>query len=169
MMGPGAAAAFGLATTGGAISTGSRATTGMGHHYSVHIDNSSYDFGNWSKVSGLSVSWARCEYRTGDEGNEVCILPGTTTYEPIQLSRAACLDSRAVQDWLVATSRHPKPQSGTIQLVNFLGLPIIEWRLNEFFPVGWSISEFDASTGHAAIETLKLAHNGFLPDQTSPA
>jgi phage tail-like protein len=169
MMGPGAAAAFGLATASGAIASVSGATTGMGHHYSVQIDNGKYDFGSWSKVSGLSVSWEKCEYRVGEEGNEVYILPGTTKYEPIKLSRAACLDSQIVQSWLVATSQRPEPQSGTVQLVNFLGLPIIEWRLNEFFPVGWSISEFDASTGHTAIETLTLAHTGFLPDQMSPA
>ena len=169
MMGPGTAAAFGLATASGAITSASGATMGMGHHYSVQIDNSQYDCGSWSKVSGLSVSWERCEYRVGKQGNEVYILPGTTKYEPIKLSRAACLDSRIVQSWLVATSRCPEPQSGTIQLVNFIGLPIIEWRLNEFFPAGWSISEFDASTGHTAVETLTLTHTGFLPDQTSPA
>lgn len=169
MMGSGDAAAFGLTTVGGARTSLAGARIGLGHHCSVQIDNSTYDLGTWSKVSGLTVSWAPCEYRTGDEGNEVYIFPGITKYEPIQLSRAACPDSQTVQEWLVATSRHPKPQSGTIQLVDFIGLPIVQWRLNEFFPVGWSITEFDASAGRPVIETLKLSHSGFLPDQTSPS
>lgn len=167
MTGPVETATAAAVTAASAVMSALDDFTGMGHRYSVQIDHSLYDLGTWSKVSGLTVSWSPCEYRTGDEGNQVYILPGATKYEPIQLSRAACIQSRIVQQWLVATSRQPMPQSGTIQLVDFIGLPIVEWRLNEFVPVGWSIGEFDASTGRAAIETLKLAHSGFLPDQMS--
>ena len=139
----------------------------MSHHYSVLIDNALYHFGDWSKVSGLSVHWQVCTLRAGDQGNAGWQFPGTTSYEPITLSRAACADSRTVQFWLTQTSRNPRPQSGTIQLVDFLGTPLVQWRLAEFFPVGWSIESFDAAAGRPAVETLKLAHNGFLGDEIS--
>ena len=139
----------------------------MSHHYSVLIDNALYHFGDWSRVTGLSVNWQLVELRTGDEGNGGWQFPGHTSYEPITLSRAACDDSRAVQFWLTQTSRNPRPQSGTIQLLDYQGLPVVQWRLNEFFPIGWSIESFDAAGGRPAMETLKLAHNGFLGDELS--
>lgn len=139
----------------------------MSHHYTVLIDNVLYHFGDWSRAAGLSVSWQQIEYRDGKPGNYVEFQPGLTNYEPITLSRAAGLYSRVVQRWLSQTSKNPKPQSGTIQLVNYIGMPIVEWRLAEFFPIGWSIESFDAAGAKPAIETLKLAHTGFLDDDLS--
>lgn len=142
-------------------------SVGMSHHYAVLIDNVKYHFGDWSRASGLSVTWQQVEHREGENGNDVVYLPGTTKYEPITLSRAAGPYSRMVQYWLSQTSRNPQPQSGTIQLVNFVGMPMVQWRLSEFFPIGWSIESFDAGGGKPAIETLKLAHTGFLEDAIS--
>ena len=137
---------------------------GMSHHFAVLIDNAAYHLGDWTRVSGLSVTWKQLEHRTGEDGNYATYLPGTTTYEPITLSRAASAYSRVVQSWLSQTSSKPTPQSGTIQLVDFTGLAIVQWRLSEFFPVAWSIESFDAAGAKPAIETLKLAHTGFLND-----
>jgi phage tail-like protein len=142
-------------------------TTGMSHHYAVLIDNVMYHFGDWSRAAGLSVTWQQLEHRDGEQGNSVTYLPGATKYEPITLSRAAGPYSRVVQYWLAQTSRSPTPQSGTIQLVNFVGTPIVQWRLSEFFPIGWSIESFDAAGAKPAVETLKLAHTGFLDDDIS--
>jgi phage tail-like protein len=154
------------ATATGIMSGVSGAMTGMGHRFSILIDNATYDFGTWHKATGLSVDWDKFEYRVGDS-NEVWIVPGNPKYETIQLTRAACYESNIVQAWLVTTSRYPVPQSGTIMLVDWLGAPIVGWRLSEFFPIGWSITEFSADRGHVALETLKLAHTGFLLDELS--
>lgn len=142
-------------------------TVGMSHHYAVLIDNVKYHFGDWSRASGLSVTWQQLEHREGDSGNRVHYLPGLTKYEPITLSRAAGPYSRMVQYWLMQTSRNPEPQSGTIQLVNFAGMAMVQWRLAEFFPIAWSIESFDAVGAKPAIETLKLSHTGFINDDIS--
>jgi phage tail-like protein len=142
---------------------------GMGHHFSVIIDNPSYDLGTWSRASGLQVSWNLVEHRVGDQGNQAWIVPGTTKYANIKLSRAACIDSNVVQMWLAQTSTNPTPLSGAISLVTMGDLiPLVVWQLNEFFPIAWSISDFDAEQGKPAIETLELAHGGFLFDASLP-
>jgi phage tail-like protein len=143
---------------------GAVAMVGMNHRYTVLIDNFAYHFGDWSKVTGLSVTWQQVEYRVGEYGNQVWIYPGTTKYEPITLSRAAGPYSRVVKSWLAQTSKKMQPQSGTIQLVDYLGIPLVQWRLSEFFPIAWSVESFDASGAKPVIETLKLAHTGFLED-----
>lgn len=142
---------------------------GMGHHFSVVIDNPAFDLGTWSRASGLQVTWNLVEYRVGDQGNLSWIIPGTTKYSNIKLSRAACVESNIVQMWLAQTSTNPTPLSGAISLVAAGGLvPIVVWQLNEFFPIAWSISDFDAEQGKPAIETLELAHGGFLFDASLP-
>jgi phage tail-like protein len=140
------------------------APVSMAHHFLVAIDDPTYDLGTWSKVSGLSVSWARCEYRAVDPGNQLWVLPGNSKYENIKLSRAACPDSQIVQQWLAQTTTNPAPLSGAIMLVDWAGIPVVQWTLTQFFPIGWSIVDFDAETGKPAIETLELAHTGFLDD-----
>lgn len=145
----------------------------MAHLFVVSIDNASYDFGSWSKAAGLSVKWDVCEHRTGDQGNAVQVYPGHTKYERIRLSRAACQDSATVQQWLATTSVNCVPLSGAISMMSYVAgstvrVPIVTWTLREFFPVGWSVSDFEASAnGNVAIETLELVHTGFLADQTS--
>jgi phage tail-like protein len=142
---------------------------GMAHRFVVSIDYPEYDLGTWSRVSGLQVSWNVCEYRVGDQGNQSWVIPGTTKYSNIKLSRAACADSQTVQMWLAQTSANPAPLSGAITLVMPTSLiPIAQWRLNEFFPIAWSISDFDADQGKTAIETLELTHGGFLFDESLP-
>jgi phage tail-like protein len=143
------------------------ASVGMSHRYAVLIDNAKYHFGDWSRASGLSVSWQQVEHREGAQGNTAWLFPGSTKYEPITLSRAAGTYSRMVQYWLSQTAQNPQPQSGTIQLVDYAGVAMVEWRLSEFFPIAWSIETFDASGAKPAIETLKLAHTGFLGDSFS--
>jgi phage tail-like protein len=143
-------------------------TVSMTHRFVVVIDNPLFNLGTWSRASGLSVSWKPCEYRVGDLWNQHWVLPGTTQYKNITLSRAACLDSQMVQLWLAYTSKNPTPLSGTIMLLGVAGIPMVHWRLNEFFPIGWSIVDFDADQARPAIETLELAHTGFLYDDMIP-
>lgn len=142
---------------------------GMGHHFSVTVDNPLFNLGTWSKVTGLQVSWNACEYRVGDQGNQSWVIPGNTKYSNIKLSRAACADSMIVQQWLAQTSTNPTPLSGVITLVALGGLaPIVAWQLTEFFPIAWSITDFDADQGKPAIETLEITHGGFLFDASLP-
>jgi len=137
---------------------------GVAHRFCVVIDDSRYDIGDWEKASGLSVTWEPCVYRAGDMGNDYQLYPGLTKYENIKLTRAACGDSQVVQKWLADTAKKAKPLTGAIALVDWLGFPTIQWQLKEFFPIRWSIVDFDAGGGKIASETLELAHTGFLDD-----
>jgi phage tail-like protein len=137
--------------------------TGISHRYVVTIDDEKYDLGSWSKVSGLKVKWDVYRYKAGDS-NDVLNYVGDPTYEKIQLSRAVCYDSQVVQKWLASQSGQHKPLSGSIMLIDSLGLKLVGWELKQFFPVGWSVADFDSAASKVAIETLDLVHAGFLND-----
>jgi phage tail-like protein len=134
---------------------------GMSHRYVIEIDESAYRLGGWSKAAGLGVSWQPLRYRAGNSTTET-IVPGAMAYQNISLSRAAGADSAIVKDWLASVSVGRQPMSGAIYLVDFAGMPVVDWELREFFPISWRLTEFDSTGSRPAIETLELAHTGFL-------
>ncbi|MEV6718008.1 phage tail protein [Lentzea sp. NPDC051208] len=140
---------------------------GMTHRFSVVMDHDLFELGEWQRVSGLSVTWEPCEFRTGDMGNDFVLYPGKTKYDNIKLARAACGATQDVQDWLGEVSRSWSPISGAIALHDYLGFRVVEWEMRELFPIAWSISDFDAGDGKVAVETLQVAHTGFLNDKLS--
>jgi phage tail-like protein len=135
---------------------------GMSHRFTFSVDKSSYDLGSWAKVSGLSVTWEMCTYRYGGAANDTWIGPGVPKYPNIKLSRAACSDSATVQTWLKETLKQRTPLSGSVMMLDWLGTAIVEWKLHEFFPCGWAMGEFDASGAKPLVETLDIAHTGFV-------
>jgi phage tail-like protein len=136
----------------------------MTHRFVVCVDESGYDFGGWSKVSGLGVDWEQVVHRHG-ESTAAHVFAGPARYKPITLARAACAESAAVKSWLAETTTGRRPLSGAIHMVDFLGAVVVEWELRQFFPISWSITGFDSSAAQPAIEELTVAHSGFLDDE----
>ena len=137
----------------------------MTHRFVVRIDKDDYDLGSWTKVSGLQVTWGKHFHRPG-ESNDLAGVPGEPSYTEIELARAACSDSATVRKWLVETSRRFEPLSGAIHMLDFVGTPIITWELKQFFPTSWAITGFESTSAKPAIEVLKIAHTGFLDDES---
>jgi phage tail-like protein len=144
--------------------TATDAMLGLSMRFVVTIDG--HDLASWSKASGLEVSWDLVEYRAGDAGNERWIFPGLTKYPTAKFERATDKESSAkVRDWLNATSFTHEPKSAKVELQDAKGDPVAEWTLNNVMPVKWSVAPFDASGNKVAIETLELAHTGFLVEK----
>lgn len=140
--------------------------TGVSHRYVVIIDDGKYNLGSWSRVTGLNVKWDVCRYSAGDT-NDVYTYVGNPKYGQIKLSRAVCYDSQVVQQWLARQAGNHEPLSGSIMLIDSFGLKLVGWELKQFFPVGWEVTALDSRTSEVAIETLELAHTGFLSDDVS--
>lgn len=147
----------------GSLVAGEFNLRGDSSKFLVVFDDGDYDLGSWSRVSGLNVSWDAVEYRTGDS-NQVWTVPGTVKYSKLSLSRATCPDSRLVQRWLAETSKQPKVFSGCIKLLSWSGAPLCEWALKSFVPIGWKIADFETKAATVVVETLDIAHTGFLDD-----
>lgn len=147
----------------GSLVAGEFNLRGDSSKFLVVFDDGDYDLGSWSKVGGLNVTWDTLEYRTGDS-NQVWTVPGSPKYSKISLSRATCPDSSFVQEWLAETSRKPKLFSGCIKLLSWTGIPLCEWPLKTFVPIGWKLADVETKAATVVMETLDLAHTGFLDD-----
>ncbi|GLZ39456.1 phage tail protein [Actinokineospora sp. NBRC 105648] len=141
---------------------------GLSNRFVVVVQNmEKYNLGSWTKAEGLDVSWDVAEYRSGDGGNDRFYFPGNTKYNNVKLSRAVSDETTAVRDWLNKNSWDHKLYVGTIKLHTSLfdDGAITEWELRDVIPVKWAITTMDAGASQVAIETLELAHRGFLEDQ----
>jgi phage tail-like protein len=139
---------------------------GMSMRFTVKIDKTPYDLGSWAKVGGLDVAWDVVEYRAGDAKNERWYFPGNTKYSTIKLERAVQkADTTAVREWLDSNSFKHEIQSGKVELLDAKSEPVMHWTLRHVIPVKWSISPFDSNANKVALETLELAHMGFLENE----
>lgn len=134
---------------------------GMAHRFVVTAG--SRNLGAWSKVAGLSVQWDLAEHRVGSS-DLYYKFAGLPKFEKLKLSRAAePAGTQAVQTWLNEVhASGGVPEEGAVEMLTSAGEPVISWTLREMFPAGWQISEFDASAGRVAMETLVIVYSGFL-------
>lgn len=141
---------------------------GLTNRFLVSLSGKSeYDLGSWSKAEGLDVSWDIAEYRSGDGGNDRFYFPGNTKYTNVKLLRAVSEETAKVRRWLDSNSWDSEFFVGVIKLFDSHSKAIegADWELRDVMPVKWSITSFDAGASSVSIETLELAHRGFLKDE----
>lgn len=137
---------------------------GLANRFLVTIGKGDYDLGSWTKAEGLDVTWDVAEYRAGDGGNDRFYFPGNTKYTNIKLIRGVSEETDKVRKWLSDTSFKMETYDGTIKLLTAGGAKATEWNLRDVMPTKWSVSSFDAGASQVSMETLELAHRGFLED-----
>ncbi len=138
---------------------------GLANRFLVNIDGGQYNLGSWSKAEGLDVTWDVAEYRAGDLGNERFYFPGNTKYSNIRLTRGVSEETDLVRKWLSDTSFKMKVYEGSIKMLTAGGTKATEWTLRAVMPTKWSVTSFDAGASQVSMETLELAHKGFLEDE----
>jgi phage tail-like protein len=132
------------------------------------VQPSDHDLGTFSKVEGLDVTWTVNSYQTGDQGNALFIFPGANKYNDVSLTRVVCEQSEDVRTWLSNTSFNHEPHLMTVEVFDeTYTAPIMTWELRNAMPKKWSVTGFDAGASKVAMETLVIAHTGFLDDDQS--
>lgn len=139
---------------------------GLSMRFHVTIDKAPYDLGSWSKASGLEVTWALVEHRAGDSGNDRWYYPGVPKYPYVKLERAAeKAGTESVRTWLNRNSFSYEATSGKVELFDAHQEAVTSWNLEHIIPIKWSITPFESNSQKVALETLELAHMGFLDDE----
>jgi phage tail-like protein len=135
--------------------------TGQSLRFRVKLDGGA-DLGDWSKCDGLSVEYDVFEYKEGGENTFIHRIPGRAKYQNIKLTRPVNKDSKQVAAWISAMRHKVKRETAAISALDPLGHPIATWNLQGAYPVRWTGPSLDIGNNQAAMETLELAHNGFL-------
>jgi phage tail-like protein len=135
--------------------------TAQSVRFQVKIDGGT-DLGDWSKCDGLSVEYDVFEYKEGGENGFAHRLPGRVKYQNVKLTRPINKHSKQVADWIASLKRNVRRQTAEISVLDPLGQAIVTWNLEGIYPVRWSGPSLDIGNNQVAMETLEIAHNGFM-------
>ena len=131
--------------------------------FKVSIDDYG-SLGSWSKCEGLTVEYEVQEYQEGGQNNYVHRLPGRCKYQNVKLTRPLDKSSADVASWVAGQRTKVKRSNAEIAVLDPAGEVVVQWNLNDVYPVKWTGPSLDATGNQIANETLELAHNGFLKD-----
>lgn len=165
----------GSATANGGPSSNSSFPYGLSMRFQVTVG--ALSLGAWSACKGLKVELKTIRAAEGGNYWSERVLPEKITYSTITLERAVHpQDSKAVQNWLQevaskwmnyappdgAAGTPYSPTTARIWLLGAYNRPVMDWTLINVYPVSWTGPSLSATENKVAIETLELAHEGFL-------
>jgi len=120
------------------------------------------DLGSFTTCDGLACEVQYEEYWEGGLNSYPWILPSRLTYSNIVLTRPLTASTVSLGLWLRSQVIQAIPTIGQISALAPDRSVIARWSLDRVLPVRWQGPSFTAETSAPAMETLELAHHGFL-------
>jgi len=146
------------------------ARLGLQMRFRVVVDD--IDLGGWATCTGLEVGFTTYPVKEGGNYEYLPILPDRVVYGAVTLRRAMTQqDSARVQHWLSgvvsgwynATSPTDYgARTARITLLDAQAAEVVSWTLRGVYPQRWIGPDLNAKGAEVAVETLILAHEGFL-------
>ncbi|GIG59137.1 phage tail protein [Longispora fulva] len=126
----------------------------------VTVDRNS--LGAFNSCEGLGVEVVMEQREEGGQNGWVWQLPTRIKYPNIKLTRPVTADSKKITDWFAGMSNGVKRMTAVIEARNPLGEKIASWGLHGVVPVRWTGPQLTHDSPKVAMETLELAHHGFV-------
>jgi phage tail-like protein len=141
--------------------SGSRLPDPVGElRFMVTVDDDTR-IGAFSECSGLSAEYEVMEYQEGGENQFVYKLRGRVKYPNLVLKRGVTHEAHFLE-WFLAVKNRDDRGAVTVTLVGDDGKKIRSWSFAGAFPVKWQGPTLSAKSTSVAIETLEIAHEGFV-------
>jgi len=128
--------------------------------FKVNIDG--LGLGSFSSCEGLGCEVAVEQHEEGGNNGFVYQLPGRIKYPNVKLTRPLGADSSTVAKWFAQMNGTITRSTGAITAMSPDGDEIVTWQLEGVIPVKWTGPSLNVDTAKVAMETLELAHHGFL-------
>ncbi|MBZ9751583.1 phage tail protein [Deinococcus sp. HMF7604] len=151
---------FGLATP--VPTTPQKAAYGIlsNHRYHVAIDG--IEHAAFSEVSGLQIETETMDHIEGGVNDRVMRLPVRSKMGNLTLKRGVVAGQQLLEWYLDIVNGYLDTRNVTVIVYQAKGDVLVRFEFLQAYPVKWSGPQF-AGTGDAvAVETLELAHAGFL-------
>lgn len=140
---------------------GKRTDPYLAFRYLVEIE--CVTVGGFSEVTGLQVETEIKEYREGGLNEYMHRLAGPTRYPSNLILKRGLTDADTLIKWHEnITQGIIERCNGSIVLLDTTGQERWRWNFLQAYPVKWIGPNLRATTSEVAVETLELAHNGFV-------
>ncbi len=120
------------------------------------------DLGSFTTCDGLACEVQYEEHWEGGLNAHPWILPSRLRYSNIVLTRPLTASTVSLGLWLRSQVVQAAPTIGQISALAPDRSLIARWSLDRVLPVRWQGPSFTAEASRPAMETLELAHHGFL-------
>jgi phage tail-like protein len=129
--------------------------------FAVSIDGD--DLGVFNSCEGLGVEVVMEQREEGGNNGYVWQLPTRLKYTNVKLSRALGPDTVKVAKWFTGMTAKVTRRTATIVAMTSDNSKVATWNLTDVVPVRWSGPSLNLESPKVAIETIEIAHHGFLP------
>ena len=129
--------------------------------FTVLIDGN--ELGAFTTCEGLGCEVVLEQREEGGNNGFVWQLPTRIKYSNIKLTRPICKDSGNLTAWLAGFASGVKLHTATINARTVNQEIVATWNLDGVLPVRWTGPSLNPDSPKIAMETIELAHHGFLP------
>lgn len=130
------------------------------------------DLGSWNSCEGLGCEVVIEQREEGGNNGFVWQLPTRIKYPNIKLSRPLTKETKAVAKWFAQATQGLGKRTevgggkgsatGVIEAKTADGKTVASWSLRDVIPVRWTGPQMNFDSPKAAIETIEIAHHGFI-------
>lgn len=131
--------------------------------FSVKIDDE--ELGSFNSCDGLGCEVVIEQREEGGNNGFIWQLPTRIKYGNVKLTRPVGKDSAKLTAWLASFATGVTRQTATISARGSNDEVVASWSLDGVIPVRWSGPQLSLDSPKVAIETVELAHHGFLPPE----
>ena len=129
--------------------------------FAVSIDDK--DLGTFNSCEGLGIEVVLEQREEGGNNGFVWQLPTRLKYSNVKLSRPLGPDTMKVARWFSSMTGGVTRKTATIVAKSSDDVEVARWSLQDVVPVRWSGPSLNLDSPKVAIETIEIAHHGFLP------
>ena len=128
--------------------------------FSVVIDT--IDLGAFTTCEGLGLEVVLEQREEGGNNGFVWQLPTRIKFSNVKLSRAVGPDTAKIAKWFAGMTSGVKRSTAVITARSADDQPVAHWNLAGVVPVRWTGPSFSLESPKVAMETIEIAHHGFL-------
>lgn len=125
----------------------------------VGIDG--YDIGTWRTCDLGGMTMDNQPLKVGGIYGYREQLRGDLRWRPIVLTRYVTHETAKVAQWVQSMANRAKPCTGHVTACARDGSAVVRFEFMNARPIDWSLPTMDVSGMGAAVETLKIAHDGY--------
>jgi phage tail-like protein len=131
--------------------------------FRFHVEIGDRKVGEFSEVTGLQAEVEVFEYREGGVNDFVHKLAGPVRYPANLVLKHGLMEASQIWEWENEILHGKISRTNvSIVLMDEMGQDRWRWNFRDAYPVKWSGPDLRARTAEVAVETLELAHRGFI-------
>lgn len=120
------------------------------------------ELGSFNTCDGLGCEVVLEQREEGGNNSLSWQLPTRLRYPNVKLSRPLTRDTEKVAKWFASMTTGIRRRTAHIEARTADGRTVAQWGLLEVVPVRWTGPSFSPESPKVAVETIEIAHHGYV-------